>query len=89
MPIISQNGNLHVKLHDFKNNISRYIRWMRAGKVQTIIVKRHNDPVGVFIPVMGCEIVDTQAEGFVPDEKAAHAVDVENLMKELREEEPY
>ncbi len=85
MLYISKNDILHVKLHDFKDNISRYIRWLRAGKIQSIIVKRHNEPVGLFIPIMNGEFVDTRSENFIPDDKALHAVEVERIIAELNE----
>lgn len=70
MLYISKNDILHVKLHDFKDNISRYIRWLRAGKIASIIVKRHNEPVGLLIPVMDGKFIDTRDEDFIPDNPA-------------------
>jgi antitoxin (DNA-binding transcriptional repressor) of toxin-antitoxin stability system len=39
-----------VSIHQFKNNISRYIRALEDGRHKAVIVHRNDRPVGVFIP---------------------------------------
>ena len=83
MSVISKQGILHVKLHDFKDNISRYIRWMRAAKITSVLVFRHNDPVGLFVPYMDGKIVNPYSAQFEPDPKAEFAVTKEEFMNEF------
>ena len=37
-------------IHEFKSNISAYIRALEAGRYKAVIVKRYEEPVGLFIP---------------------------------------
>lgn len=45
-----QNNYIHATIHDFKTNISRYLRYLESGAYRGIVVKRHNTPVGMFVP---------------------------------------
>ena len=45
-----QNNYIHASIHDFKTNISRYLRYLESGAYRGIVVKRHNTPVGMFVP---------------------------------------
>lgn len=40
---------IHVNVHDFKTNLSHYVRMMEAGLYRKIVVKRRNKPIGAFI----------------------------------------
>lgn len=39
---------LHTTSHDFKSNFSRYLKTLRAGKYDGILVKHYKKPVGFF-----------------------------------------
>jgi hypothetical protein len=36
-------------IHQFKTNLSRYIRGLESGAYRAVIVKRHKKPVAMFI----------------------------------------
>ncbi len=42
---------VHVKIHEFKSNISKFIAFVENGYYEGLIIKRHNNPVGFFIPI--------------------------------------
>ncbi len=42
---------IHTSIHDFKSNIAKYIRVIHSGRYKGIIVKRYNEPVGLFVPL--------------------------------------
>lgn len=48
--VLRQVEYTEASIHEFKNNISRYIRALEAGRHKAVIVKRYDIPVGVFIP---------------------------------------
>ena len=45
---MSEKRFIHVNIHDFKTNISRYIRALEAKRAPGIIVRRRGEPIGVF-----------------------------------------
>ncbi|MCB1533041.1 MAG: hypothetical protein KDJ35_09260 [Alphaproteobacteria bacterium] len=42
-------------IHQFKNNISRYIRALEDGRHRAVIVRRNDRPVGLFVPYKSAE----------------------------------
>ncbi len=82
----NKEGILKVKMHDFKNNISRYIRYMRAGRMTMVLVYRHRDPVGLFVPYVNGDFINPYDPKFVPDPKAVRQVEYEELIAEMRKE---
>ena len=40
-----------VTIHEFKNNIARYLRELGNGDYDGLVVKRYNEPVGMFFSV--------------------------------------
>jgi|GEM_PF-5070239 len=40
-----------VTMHDFKSNIARYLRDLDRGRWDGLVVKRYNQPVGLFFSV--------------------------------------
>lgn len=42
---------LTVSTHNFKNNISRYIRMLERGERRAVLVTRKGKTVGAFIPL--------------------------------------
>ncbi len=48
MPIYSDK-HIIASIHDFKTNISKYIRMLERGDYRAVQVCRYNDVVGVFI----------------------------------------
>ena len=40
-----------VKIHSFKTNLSRHIRELEAGLYDAVIVCKHRDEVGMFLPI--------------------------------------
>lgn len=38
-----------VTIHEFKNNIARYLRELERGDYDAVLVKRYNEPVGMFL----------------------------------------
>ncbi len=42
---------IHTTIHDFKTNISRYIRLTEEGQYDGVIIKRYSKPVGLFVPL--------------------------------------
>ena len=42
---------IYATIHDFKTNISRYIRLLDSGRYRAVVVKRYNKPVGMFLSV--------------------------------------
>lgn len=40
---------IHTTMHDFKSNISKYIRVLQRGVYDGVIVKRYNEPMGLFV----------------------------------------
>ena len=43
--------HLETTIHDFKTNISRYIRKLERGEYRAIVVKRYRRTVGIFMTV--------------------------------------
>ena len=41
-------NHIYATIHDFKTNISRYIRLLEAGSYKGVIVNRYNKPIAVF-----------------------------------------
>lgn len=41
---------IYANTHDFKNNISRYLRMLQTGKYKGLALKRHADIVAVIVP---------------------------------------
>ena len=48
MPIYT-DGQIIATIHDFKTNISKYIRMLQKGDYRAVVVRRYNETVGVFI----------------------------------------
>lgn len=46
---IYTNEHIVATIHDFKSNISRYIRLLEQGKYRAVIVRRYDRTIGVFI----------------------------------------
>ncbi len=40
---------IYATIHEFKSNISRYIKWLEEERYRAVIVKRYNKPVGIFM----------------------------------------
>ena len=40
---------IYANIHDFKSNISKYIRLLEQGAYQAVYIKRHSKVVGAFI----------------------------------------
>ncbi len=40
---------IHTTIHDFKGNISKYIRVLQQGAFEGVIVNRYQEPMGVFM----------------------------------------
>lgn len=41
---------LHTTIHDFKTNLSRYIRELEREHYRAVMLYRRNEKVGIFIP---------------------------------------
>jgi len=46
-----KNDYLECTIHNFKTHVSRYIRMLEEGQYKAMLIKRHNKPVGLFVPV--------------------------------------
>ena len=42
--------HLYATIHDFKNNISKYIRMLERRQYRAVVVQRRDKIVGIFIP---------------------------------------
>ena len=42
---------IETTMHDFKSNIAKYIRILDQGRFEGVVVKRYNEPVGLFVPM--------------------------------------
>jgi antitoxin (DNA-binding transcriptional repressor) of toxin-antitoxin stability system len=42
---------LVVSIHDFKTNLSKYIRKLRSGELNSIVVRRYQKPLVALIPL--------------------------------------
>ena len=43
--------HLETTIHDFKTNITRYIRQLERGEYRAVVVKRYRRTVGIFMTV--------------------------------------
>lgn len=42
---------IHVSIHDFKTNMSRYLRMLERCECRAIIVQRHSTPVAMLVRI--------------------------------------
>ena len=42
---------IHTTMHDFKSNIAKYTRILNRGDYKGVIVKRYNEPLGLYLPM--------------------------------------
>lgn len=74
---------IHVTTHDFKTNLSRYLRMLERGDCRAIIVQRHATPVGMLVPMTRLEKNSRAPEG-----AAAAAEEDEEAEEEEDEPDP-
>lgn len=43
------DGYIYATIHDFKTNISRYMRMLQEGRYKGVKVKRYNRVAGIFL----------------------------------------
>lgn len=46
-----ENDFLVVSIHDFKTNLSKYIRQLQRGDVRGVVVRRYKKPLAIFAPI--------------------------------------
>ena len=52
-------------IHDFKSNISKYIRLLERGAYKAVIVRRYGKPVGAFVTMNARGKAATEKAGLV------------------------
>jgi hypothetical protein len=52
-------------IHDFKSNISKYIRLLERGAYKAVIVRRYGKTVGAFVTMKGREKTTDSKAGLV------------------------
>ena len=59
------DSHREVTIHEFKNNIARYLRELDRGDYDALLVTRYNEPVGMFLPVKARQrkMIDDAARG--------------------------
>ncbi len=60
---------IHTTMHDFKSNIAKYTRILNRGDYKGVIVKRYNEPLGLYLPM------DAPKEKPKPKDPAADFID--------------